>query len=247
MFTSKEKESRTIWRNILVLLCTAALYCFVSLQCFIHGEACNVTGLTSEDNDCCGDVKYYCEVVSESLNDDDTRCCMEVGTSGCSFDYHCCGEDIGNHCLDSRCVWANDTYPGDSSGTRDVSDKSYLFDFCVYCGSTLANSLQLICFVFLLQCGLKGDICTVPGDCCGGETKYKCLDTGLGNTTCCLKSSLNGCSQNEHCCDGYCDVVLALCCIPNGNTCNNTLSYECCSGYCNNATHVCDTLVPPSP
>jgi len=167
--------------------------------CGIHGEPCNVTDTGTS---CCGDVKYLCELVSISDGDGDTRCCMEVGSKGCSYVYHCCGEDEGNYCEESRCVFENGTYPGDSEGTRD--------------------------------CGLKGDPCLDVSECCGGETKYACLQVqGATNTTCCLKSNINGCSNNADCCDGHCDIALALCCIEVGNDCNHETSYECCTGYCN--------------
>ena len=74
------------------------------------------------DNDCCGDVNYLCEVVSVSEDADDTRCCFPLGTKGCSFNYHCCGEDVGNQCVESRCVDENLEYPDDSVGDRDVRD-----------------------------------------------------------------------------------------------------------------------------
>jgi len=176
--------------------------------CAIHGEPCNVTTPdTNYPNSCCGDVKYLCEVVSVSVDSDDTRCCMEVGSQGCSFDYHCCDEDEGNFCLESRCVWENGTYPDDSSGTRD--------------------------------CGLKGDLCDDVSDCCG-DTKYDCL--GDTEKTCCLKSNINGCSEDAHCCDGHCEIVLALCCIANGGDCVWENSFECCTGYCDSSGKCADLV-----
>jgi len=178
--------------------------------CGIHGEGCNVTD--TGGNTCCGDVKYLCELVSVSENDEDLRCCMEVGSKGCSYIYHCCDEATGNYCdEDSRCVYEDGSYPGDSEGTRD--------------------------------CGLKGDPCLDVTECCGGETKYECAQvSGATSTTCCLKSNINGCSENAHCCDGHCDIVLALCCIETGDSCDHDLSYECCTGYCNESTGRCAVL-----
>ena len=98
-------------------------------KCGIHGEVCEVTGTDSSSNDCCGEVKYMCESVSISLTVDDTRCCMPLGAKGCSESFHCCGEDIGNRCEDSRCVNNIGEFPDDSHGTREVSTTNWFVVF----------------------------------------------------------------------------------------------------------------------
>jgi len=64
----------------------------------------------------------------------------------------------------------------------------------------ISNSSFLI-----IQCGLKGDDCSVPSDCCGSQ-KYDCQDG-----TCCILTGLNGCGKDSDCCSGSCDLMLALC------------------------------------
>ena len=49
---------------------------------------------------------------------------MEPGTKGCSSNAHCCGSLDGNQCVESRCVYEDETYPGDAPGGRDVSSIS---------------------------------------------------------------------------------------------------------------------------
>ena len=110
------KPQNVTWRCL-----SNSMHIFLMTQCGIHGEVCEVTGTDSSSNDCCGDVKYMCELVSISETIDDTRCCMPLGAKGCSYIYHCCGEDIGNRCEDSRCVDINGEFPDDSHGTRKVS------------------------------------------------------------------------------------------------------------------------------
>lgn len=181
--------------------------------CGIHGELCEVEGIDSSVNDCCGDMKYNCEEVKDPPVVDGIvggdRCCMPVGGKGCSFTYHCCGSLDGNYCdpVESRCVYPNGTFPDDSVGLPDCSN--------------------------------EGGECVVDEDCCG-DTRLKCIPNpnpeegeDPPDNVCCIMSGITGCDAMDKCCSGTCDFVTSTCCIPSGESgCEDHT--ECCPGsYCN--------------
>jgi len=127
--------------------------------CGIHGDECTNDG---NSNSCCGSTKYLCgEVVDLS----GIRCCMPLGTKGCSSDSHCCGSKDGNKCEESRCVDVNGEYPGDAPGGRKCALKGEICSSAGdCCGSTRFDCDGKVCCI---KSSLSG--CEFPDDCCSGN------------------------------------------------------------------------------
>lgn len=166
------------------------------IPCQIHGLECNVTGDTTLDNSCCGEVKYKCEYTGIAFDEDvnDGTCCIPIGNLGCGFDVHCCFEedDFDTKCELQRCVFLDGTWPDDddggAQGDPDCSNKNG------YC------------------CISDDDFTCDGGDfiCCGMESPDSRL--ACEENACCIVANVSGCEFDDDCCSGlFCNTTINTC------------------------------------
>jgi len=219
------------------------------MKCGIHGESCEGD---DEDNTCCGDMKYFCQVVGDL---EGLRCCIPWGGKGCSYDRHCCGyvsigspddgdcteaESICCDALESRCVAYDGSYPTDAVGLPDVSANRVDDVASAASSACCCNYLDSHSDVLpVLQCSNKGGECETVADCCG-STRLLCEVNPAGDPpkVCCVDTEITGCDSDDDCCSGTCNIDTSTCCIATGKNC--TTHGECCLFYCNDGT--CDVL-----
>jgi len=196
-------------------------YCFEDemRDCGIHGQFCNNT---LDGTTCCGDVKYFCDVVDQAGDStysdyelNDGKCCIPEWGKGCGGDYHCCnntlvGGDVYCDPLLSQCVVLNGEVPDDSAGTPSCHNKG-------------GNCTEIPC------CGSRLDCLPATPD--PEDPTIPTYDR------CCIISGLQGCESDFDCCSEHCQVETSTCCIAIGVDCND--HNTCCSSYCDFITHVC--------